>query len=321
MRLLASWTVALISTWILLWSSGAQASPTLWLEVTRAREAELCPDSTTLRQTVARLFDQRVVRAAENAQTAALVVSIAITHEPSGFVASLRVSQERWSERRIVDVDPECRGLPEALAVAVVLLVEPHAERKQRAQAAPARATPRSQRRVQLELGLTALSGLGILGAWDYPAAGAALSLSAYYGHFGLRTRGLRWLPLAHSLGDGSITLDAWAAAFGPCGRVEVGTAFSLSPCLELALGQQHETAHGFGGASQDSAPWRVLSLELTGSARLVRGVFATASLGGVVPLHRQRYRVEGGPAANQGPLSPLFSLGISGSWEIVRGH
>src|SRR5690349_15850341 len=98
-------------------AKGAAASPGLWFELTRSPEARACPDASRLAQTVEALFGPQVVRIAASKNEAALHVAISVERAGAGYAAVLRVENERWSERRIVDADSECRGLPEALAV------------------------------------------------------------------------------------------------------------------------------------------------------------------------------------------------------------
>lgn len=301
------------------------AAPGLWFEVTRTPDAAACPDARRLAQTVESLFDARVVRLATSAREAVLSVAISIARSDTGYTAALRVENERWSERHIVDRDPDCRGLPEALAVAVVLLIEPHAEARRREQnpgfAASASPRPPSRpRATHFAVEGSGLFGTGLLGDLGSPTFGAALGASVSHGGPGFRLRGMRLLRRAQPHAPGTVELDAWSLAFGPCWRFGLPRGLALWPCVELGLGQQRAEARGFVVNDGDAAPWRVLLTGVTLVVPLAGPLHATGLLGGAVRMHRQNYFIDDELAEIQPRFAPFFGLGLSLAFKIGDG-
>jgi hypothetical protein len=298
----------------------------LWLEVARTPDAAACPDARRLSQTVEALFDASVVRLAGSAKDAALSVAISIARGDAGYAAVVRVENERWSERRIVDRDPDCRGLPEALAVAVVLLVEPHAESRRREQnpgfaasAAPSEPA-RRQRATHFAVEGSGLFGTGLLGALGSPTFGAALGASVSHGGPGFRVRGLRLLRQAESYAPGTVELDAWAMAFGPCWRFALPRGLALWPCVELGLGRQRAEARGFTVNGGDAAPFRVLLTGATLDVPLAGPLHATAFVGGAFRLHRQNYFIDDESVEIQPKAAPFLGLGLAMAFKFGNG-
>lgn len=303
-------------------AKGAAAAPGLWFELTRSSEARACPDASQLSRTVEALFGPQVVRIATNRSDASLHVAIAIDRAEKGYAAVLRVENEVWSERRIVDADTECRGLPEALAVAVVLLVEPDARLQRRP--APARdATEPSPRRAGPPIFLNAeaggLLGTGLLGELGSPTFGGSLGATLTRGAAGLRLRGLGLLRPGRSFGDSSLQFDAWAVSFGPCWRLALPRGWGILPCAELTLGEQRAHA-SVAENDSDAAGWRGVTTGATLLVPLSGSVRATGSVGGVFRLHRQNYFIDGQSAEVQPRFAPFVGLGLELGFEIDDG-
>lgn len=298
------------------------AAPGLWFEVARTPDAAACPDAQRLAQTVEALFDARVVRLATSAREAVLSVSISIARGDTGYTAALRVENEPWSERHIVDRDPECRGLPEALAVAVVLLIEPHAESRRRERSpgfagSPSSLAPARPRATHFAVEGSGLFGTGLLGDLGSPTFGAVLGASVSHGGPGFRVRGVRLLRRAELHAPGTVELEAWALAFGPCWRFGLPRGLSIWPCVELALGQQRAEAHGFAVSDRDAAPWRVLMTGVTLAVPLAGPLQATGLVGGALRMHRQNYFIDDELAEIQAKFAPFLGLGLSLTFKI----
>lgn len=304
----------------------AVASPGLWFELSRSSEARACPDAARLAQTVEALFGPHVVRIARRKEDAALHVAIVVEKAGPGYAAVLRVENEVWSERRIVDADSDCRGLPEALAVAVVLLVEPDAQAQRRPALTSAARAPSGPlpRRAGAPIFLSAegggLLGTGLLGELGSPTFAGFLGLTLTRGPAGLRLRGLRLLRPRRDFADGTLEFDAWAVSFGPCWRLGLPAGWAILPCAELGLGVQRARARNFEVNQADSAPWRVFSAGITLLAPLSASLRATGSLGGAFRLHRQNYLIDQRQAEAQPAVAPYFGLGLELGFEIDGG-
>lgn len=299
------------------------ASPGLWFELTRTPEAAVCPDASKLARTVEALFDPHVVRVAASRKEASLHVAIAIEKADEGYAAVLRVENETWSERRIVDTDAACRGLPEALAVAIVLLIEPDA-RAQRRRAEPGGVSEASPRRalppIFLSVGAGGLFGTGLLGELGSPTFGGSLGATITRGAAGFRVRGARLLRPARAFAEGTLEFDAWAVLFGPCWRIELPRRWEILPCAELGLGAQRGAARDFDVSDSDSAAWRVLATSVTLAVPLSEWIRATGSAGGAFRLHKQNYLIDDQPAEIQPAFAPFLGLGLELRWKIVDG-
>lgn len=318
---------ALVAAGLCAARSTRAASPGLWFELTRTPEAKACPDASRLSQTVEALFDPSVVHVAPSRKQASLQVAISIEKVDGGYAALLRVESEAWSARRIVDADAECRGLPEALAVALVLLVEPDARAQQRRKppnsAAGAVAGPpaRAQRAIHLSGEGGGLLGTGLLGDLGSPTWAGFLGATITRGVAGLRLRGLRLLRAERTFGEGSLEFDAWAVLFGPCLRLGLPRGLAILPCAELGLGVQRGQARNFGGNDRDSAPWRVAVLEATLVVPLSGWARATGSAGGAFRLHRQNYFIDDQAAESQPAFAPFIGLGLELGGKIDDGE
>src|SRR5512138_2634383 len=97
-----------------------------WLEIHRDRSSSLCPSEQSVFGAIARLFPAAPIRRSmdESQASASAVVSVRRTTQ-GGHEALIRVTRPREGERVIVDQDPGCEGLADALAVALVMLIEP----------------------------------------------------------------------------------------------------------------------------------------------------------------------------------------------------
>jgi hypothetical protein len=104
------------------------------LEVTRAPGSGVCPNAGGIVYTAAKLFPDMPLRLARPDDGSAPRIEIAVEPVDGGHSAVLRSS---GGERKIVDWDVQCRGLGEALAVALVVWVAPPA-----ASPPPSPATP-----------------------------------------------------------------------------------------------------------------------------------------------------------------------------------
>jgi len=238
----------------------------------------------------------------------------------------LRVENEVWSERRIVDADSDCRGLPEALAVAVVLLVEPDAQAQRKpaptsaSKATTGPAPPRAGAPIFLNAEGGGLLGTGLLGELGSPTFGGFLGLTLTRGPAGLRLRGLRLLRPRRDFAEGTLEFGAWAVSFGPCWRLGLPAGWAILPCAELGLGVQRARARNFDVNDADSAPWRIFSVGTTVLAPLSGSLRATGSLGGAFRLHKQNYLIDQQRAEAQPAFAPYFGLGLELGFEIDSG-
>ncbi len=100
----------------------------VWIEVMKDSESAQCPDALTILSTARALFPQKDLPSAVDPQRAGLSVQVTIRRTSEGHEGWLIAGGAHQGQRRIVDPDEDCRGLAHALAVALVLLIEPSTE-------------------------------------------------------------------------------------------------------------------------------------------------------------------------------------------------
>ncbi|HMA94621.1 MAG TPA: hypothetical protein VKP30_18145, partial [Polyangiaceae bacterium] len=114
----------------------AHAETGTWLEIHRDPGSSRCPDQESVFRSIARLFPRARIRASVNwAQSSASATVYVRPTLEGGHEALIRVSRPREGERVIIDRDAGCEGLGDALAVALVMLIEPE-------RAAPSQESP-----------------------------------------------------------------------------------------------------------------------------------------------------------------------------------
>jgi hypothetical protein len=297
-------------------------SDVIGLIVLRTPESQACPDAARIVDAARALFPQRPLRLAGDAEPVALRVGIRIRRTTEGYEALLTAEGSQQGERRIVARDDDCRGLDEALAVALMLMVEPDARPRQLPPPArPVAATGSSGRQQPARpvVGVSAEGGaLGAVGWLGHPAWGGFLGVALWQAvGFGLRVRAVRLLATPHQSDRGSIRADLWAAALGPCWRLEPSSQWAFAPCLDLGVGSQHGVAEGFVTTYPEGrrAPWVVLGPSLTADRRLFGPLRGTVTWGVTARLRGQRFYVEQGPDQEQELVGTYLGLGLSLSW------
>lgn len=100
----------------------------VYLSVERMAGSESCPDAEAVFRSLTLLFPERSIRRGHDLQTAGTSVEISIRPIAAGHEAQIRTLRPRKGERIITEPDADCRGLSEALAVALVMLNDSQAE-------------------------------------------------------------------------------------------------------------------------------------------------------------------------------------------------
>ncbi|MGC4064791.1 MAG: hypothetical protein QM784_09135 [Polyangiaceae bacterium] len=96
------------------------------LRLERDLGAEHCPDKAAVLAAMVRLFPEIATTNDDgNASKAPLEAVVRIRPIPTGHEATVSVSSPRIGERIIIDEEPDCRGLEDALALALVMLSDP----------------------------------------------------------------------------------------------------------------------------------------------------------------------------------------------------
>lgn len=321
--------------------------PRLNLLVERDAASEICPDSERILAAGRRLFPAADLQQTPIASSAGIHAEVLIRPTLGGHEAAVHVRGERNGERVLVDRDEECRGLADALAVALALIVDPdaaHAALAARERARPpdpaasaAFASDSPQAPVidrdggpsslgpieRLALDAGALAGVGLLAS---PAFGGYIGVSATAaGGATLRLRAARLLTSKAEIGAGNVTLDLWGGFVGACYRLPRGERLALSPCLDFGAGAQRAAGRGFTLANHTVwSPFLSLGPSLTGTVGIAAGFEAVLTAGAAANLWREGYVVvegDGPPGAaearslRQPAIGAFVALGVEKAW------
>lgn len=95
-----------------------------WLEIERAQGSEACPDANAVFRAMARLFPERALRPGTTPDYFVASARVKIRPISVGHEALVTITEPRRGERVILENNPNCHGLADALAVTLVMLAE-----------------------------------------------------------------------------------------------------------------------------------------------------------------------------------------------------
>jgi hypothetical protein len=321
--LLVAWVAGL--TWI--WPRSAWAGRiSVWLEVGRAPESRQCPDAATVLATAKALFPGIALDSVTRPEQASLVAVISIGRGPEGQVALLTLRGAHAGQRRIVDRDDNCRGLSHALAVALLLLIEPTATPLEpsppgRPSANPARRPLSPARRFRGGMALQT-GGLGSVGLLGRPAWGGLLGLELWHeSGLAIRVRGLRLFadPTHYPRGTAEVTVDVnlWALMLGPCWHLAPAGRWSVTSCLDVGWGTQHGQAEGgYSGLGGVDRPWLVVGPSFTLGVRFYGPLEGILTGGTAGTLLEQTYTINNDEVQRQAGYGGYLGLGLGLRWS-----
>ena len=290
------------------------------LEVTRAPGSAVCPNAGGIVYTAAKLFPDTPLRLARADDDSAPRIEISVQPVEGGHSAVLRSA---GGERTIVDWDLQCRGLGEALAVALVVLVAPPSASAapepvalEPEQPEPADVANAEERPWRLGVEAGGLGGVGLLGE---PVFGAAVGASVWSKvGLGVRVRGARALALSENVAPGEVEADLWALFGAACYRFSPLERLALAPCAELGWGAQHAAASGLTASSGSaSRRWLVAGPSFGLALALVGPLAFAAGAGMTVRLHDQSYFVDDQSVQHQPLVGGYALLGLEASWPV----
>jgi hypothetical protein len=289
------------------------------LEVTRAPGSAVCPNAGGIAYTAAKLFPDMPLRLSRPDDDSAPRIEIAVEPVEGGHSAVLRSA---GGERTIVDWDVQCRGLGEALAVALVVLVAPPAAAPAPTPTGPVEPelwrepSPPDERRWRFGVEAGGLGGVGLLGE---PVFGAAVGASVWSKlGVGLRLRGARAFARTEDISPGHVDSDLWALFSAACFRFSPLPRLALVPCAELGWGEQHAAASDMATASGSaSRRWLVAGPSFGLAVELFGPLALGASAGMTARLHDQSYLVDDQVVQHQPALGGYAVLGLEASWPV----
>jgi hypothetical protein len=280
---------------------GAPEAPRAQLSVVRQVGAEGCADGEVLAQRVREIAGAPVLT---TSLAAPVRVDVVIVREPSYYEATLSVSGEQRGFRRLRDAGVECRGLDEAIAVTVAMLLDPQAQAESAEIAAvspppsrppevtPARAVraPEPSDTVHLRAELSAGMGMALL---DKPVAQAGLGVGLANRRFEL-TLGAKALQADRvSDGRGYADLQLYFAYLRACATI-AGTrqVLALDLCGGPMVGVLSGAGNGYDRDLNEQMSWLAGAVGARLEATVVSPISWHLSVLAIAPLARRSLSV-----------------------------
>jgi hypothetical protein len=265
----------------------------------RTESASDCADRDELYRKV-RQVSQRALVTEQPAQNSVLVTA-RFDKRGEEYLAELRFGGAKPGERRFRDRGSDCRSLEDAIAVAIVLLLDTEIEQRERALEVVRHSEPtisltsgevrvRGLTRADTE-GTVAIKGGPLWGATETTAASFALEL-------GLRLRSAwqfevgAWAlwPRTVSYGKGEVTVSLVSAEVRGCRTW--GEVLLFGACVAPALGRLHGTGRGFDESASANLVWVAVGGAVTLEVPLGRRWFGGLEGAAWVPLSHQTLSV-----------------------------
>jgi hypothetical protein len=292
------------------------------LRVEKAERAPDCPDAPSLADAIATSIGHPAVSLAPQADTQdALEVDFSRTG--ADYVATIRTQGSSSGVRTLSDSGPTCVGLGDAVAVALVLLLDERAQVRlspvesglepATEPESPSRVNPTRPREkpawAALQFDGSAILSTGILGAF---APGISADVQWNPRRAFALDLGVLWFPSqSFRLPPGIVQASLLAGRISAC-AVPIRRPITLGVCVAPWLGALEGSSTGFSvNDSGRTAPWFGLAggVVLGGPFRGVLGWTGRAEV--VVPVMQRGFAVPGaGEAYAQAPAALVVALG-----------
>lgn len=273
-----------------------------------------CPPASEVRAMVARLLGGAIHLPPDRTLEVRARVGQGATWQ-----VEIETGSEPQVRRRLLEAE-SCKGLADATALIVALMIDPHAVEADAHPVTPAppMPAPRSQAPrglpTRFSVGLSATASLGILPALD---AGVGGSLGLLHGAWRFELQGSYGLRRDQSVAVSSLdnahgTFNYLGGSAGVC-RDLGSRGVSFGPCAEVAFGILSAQGYGVTESIPATTPW--LGFGLGGFLAVDAGPHLTFPLhaGLLVPVTRPEFvinhvqgRVFRGP-----PLGAYAALGV----------
>jgi hypothetical protein len=276
----------------------APQAPRAQLNMVRQAGAEGCADGEAMAQRVREIAGGPVLT---TSVAAPVRIDVVIVREAERYEATLSVSGEQRGFRRLSDPGLECRGLDEAIAVTVAMLLDPHAQAETAPisspaqpppEPAPARAVsaPDSSDTVRLRAELSAGMGMALL---DKPVAQAGLGVGFANRRFELTLGGKALQADRVSDGPGYAELQLYLAYLRACATI-AGTrdALALALCGGPMVGVLRGGGHGYDRDRDEQMSWLAGAVGARLEATVVSPISWHFSVLAIAPLARRSLSV-----------------------------
>jgi hypothetical protein len=307
------------------------------LVVTRGEGAEDCPDAAALAERVRGMTGEDMLRADASDDVGAIWISVELSRTFSGYHAVIVARGARHGTRSIDDVGPGCRSLAGALAITLVVLLDPGVRREPAPDvSARSRGNPEpsvepapsrqalavaigAPRRASdpVAVGAEAHAGatLGVLEhALPFVRGGGRVS----FGRLVLGAGAAYVKPDRVSAPGGAVDLGLWFGYVLICARLASSGETSVLGCVESMAGELRGSGDAYESWVERRLPWIAASGGLELDARIGRAFRWSARALALAPLVHQAFRVELDSVPSEAfrtpPVGGQLTLGLV--WE-----
>jgi hypothetical protein len=307
----------------LLGAPSASEPPRAQLSVLREAGTEGCADGESLAQRVRELSGAPVVT---TTVAAPVRVHLVVARESGHYRATLTVSGAQNGVRRLDDSGADCRGLDEAIAVTLALLLDPQARVESQTSSPPpvprAQATAPTQKVSVSEpsdaVGLRAELSAGVaVGLLDKPVALGGVGVGLGNERFELTLGGKVLQADRVSYGQGYSDLQLYFAYLRACATV-VGKreTLALDLCGGPFVGQLSGEGSGYDRNLDEQLSWLAGALGVRLHGALGQPLAWQLSMQAVAPLTRRSLSVVQGAERHQvfhtRNVGALVELGVA---------
>jgi hypothetical protein len=291
-------TAAVLATYLMAVHGAENAPPAFRFTVQRDASSLQCPDGDALAARVATRLTTSPAQRTESPGQAEVV----IVREGVGFLATISAPGMQGGSRQLVDDNPDCTGLAEALVLMLAMIADGHDGHESPSVDPPVPPRPATWQWGAGMLASTALgtatAGIVVDGAWQ-PGRHWSAGLSAL------------WLPEREITFEGKVGVSVMAAALRTCWAfLPAGARVVPSVCGILGAGTLRGAADGYQDSRTVLRLWLVAG-PLADVGVRISGRWSLALQGGrLFSLRDQQFTVR--------DLGTVFQSGDS--WLATAG-
>jgi hypothetical protein len=285
---------------LVLWGATLSAA----ILVSRAPEANDCPDTEQLRARVQRIVGRPL---APEDGSSVLVVRAEFTRQKDAYQATLRMTGAREGERVLRDPGATCEALADAVAVTTALLLDASMREPQAAErGAPDAASWPDRLRLAGRFGAgtglgggpTFVAGAGVDASLD-PLTSISLGATLVGSH-------------THPLGSGAVAVRLWYVELSGF-RSLTGESLRFGPAVSVMGGALSGAAEGYPLSTPASLLWLAAGAGVRGEVVLGSELRLAARVLGVLPARKQSFSIGYvGTAYETSPVAGLFEFIVS---------
>jgi hypothetical protein len=284
-------------------SHASAEPPRASLVVTRDDGSRDCPDASGVAERVREMAGSSMIDAAAR-EARDTWIQVELTRAFGGYRAVISAQGRRYGTRTIDDVGPGCSSLADAVAITLVMLLDPDLERRLELPPAPlpppvaaAGVFSRPRRVHQRQVELTEPQPSRLIAGAEL-AAGlsfAVLDGSAPFAEGGARLQLDHWVSFGAGggfvfsdrarFGSGSVDLELGYVYLRACGSFSSSSRARLELCLEPMLGSLRGAGNDYTEIHTRSVPWLAAAAVVEIYGPLARSAFWSLRVAALAPV------------------------------------